>query len=366
MSQPAKKRWTLFGASLGAIATLVIVAGIAVFATAGAAANGAPANTSAPSISGTVQQGQTLHTSTGTWTGTQPITYTYHWQRCDQNGANCADISTATGHDYTLTSADVGNTARVQVTAKNSAGTSTAASAPTAVVAAPQHPANTVPPTITGSTQIGQTLTVSNGSWTGPGTITFTYKWLRCDANGGTCVIITGAVNATFLLSAADSGHSLRARVTAKNANGSTSATTVPTGVVSSKANGCPIGAKSIAVADLAPPARLSIDQMQFSPSTLQRASTSLVARFHVSACGAPVQGALVYVTGVPYNQLNNAAEVATDATGWATVSFHVMSGYPSSAHQQLLALFVRARQPGDATLGGISTRRLVSAPVRG
>src|SRR4029077_5652434 len=180
---------------------------------------------------------------------------------------------------------------------------------------------------------------------------------------GGSCIVITPAANSSLVLTAADTGHAIRARVTAKNANGSTSATTVPTAVVSSKANGCPIGAKSIAVADLAAPARLSIDQMQFTPSTLKRSTTTLVARFHVSACGAPVQGALVYATGVPYNQLNNAAEVTTDAAGWATVSFHVMSGYPSSAHQQLLALFVRARQPGDATLGGISTRRLVSAP---
>ena len=256
---------------------------------------------------------------------------------------------------------------RVVVTAKNSVGTGTAASAQTAVVAAPQQPANTVPPQISGVALIGQTLTVSNGSWTGPGPITFTYMWRLCDANGGSCTAITGATSASFLLTSADAGHALRARVTAKNANGSTAATTVPTAVVSAKANGCPVGSKTIAVAELAPPARLSIDQMQFTPSTLKRSTTSLVARFHVSACGgAPVQGALVYVTGVPYNQLNNAGEVATDSTGWATVSFHVMAGYPSSAHQQLLAMFVRARQPGDATLGGISTRRLVSAHVSG
>jgi hypothetical protein len=71
-------------------------------------------------------------------------------------------------------------------------------------------------------------------------------------------------------------------------------------------------------------------------------------------------------VTGVPYNQLNNAGEVATDATDWATVSFQIRAGCPSSGHQQLPAMLVRVRQPGDATLGGISTRRLVSAHVSG
>jgi hypothetical protein len=34
----------------------------------------------------------------------------------------------------------------------------------------------------------------------------------------------------------------------------------------------------------------------------------------------------------------------------------------PSSAYPQLPAMFVRARQPEDTTLGGISTRGLVSA----
>ena len=66
MSQPAKKRWTLFGASLGAIATLVLVAGIAVFVSSGAAATkAAPTNTSSPVVSGTVMQGQKLHGSLG-------------------------------------------------------------------------------------------------------------------------------------------------------------------------------------------------------------------------------------------------------------------------------------------------------------
>jgi hypothetical protein len=155
--------------------------------------------------------------------------------------------------------------------------------------------------------------------------------------------------------------------VTAKNDNGSTAATTVPSAVIASTAGGCAIGAKgTMAVANVAAPARLTVDQMQFSPSVLTRSAQSFTARFHVSACnGNPVQGALVYATGVPYHQINNAPETPTDASGWATIAFHTMSGFPSSPHQQLLALFVRARKPGGNLLGGISTRRLVSLPVR-
>src|SRR5205807_865071 len=96
----------------------------------------APSNTSASTISGTAQAGQTLSASPGTWSGTQPISYAYQWRRCDTSGANCADIFAATGVSYTLAPADVGSTVRVAVTASNSAGSSSASSAATAVVAA--------------------------------------------------------------------------------------------------------------------------------------------------------------------------------------------------------------------------------------
>ncbi len=95
-----------------------------------------PSNTALPTISGTAQAGQTLSASTGTWSGTPTITYTYQWQRCDSAGATCGPISTATGTTYTLATADVGSTIRVVVTATNTAGSSSATSDATAVVQA--------------------------------------------------------------------------------------------------------------------------------------------------------------------------------------------------------------------------------------
>jgi hypothetical protein len=103
---------------------------------------------------------------------------------------------------------------------------------------------------------------------------------------------------------------------------------------------------------------------MQFGPGVLTRSTRQFVARFHISACGASVQGALVYATAVPYNQFNVPAEATTDSSGWATITFNRQSGYPASSHQQLLAMFVRARKPGENVLAGISTRRLVSTHV--
>ena len=91
-------------------------------------------NTSPPTISGSNQQGQTLTGSQGSWSGAQPISYAYQWQRCDSGGANCSNIASATSTTYTLTSADVGSTVVLSVTATNTVGSQTAASAATAVV----------------------------------------------------------------------------------------------------------------------------------------------------------------------------------------------------------------------------------------
>src|SRR6478672_643409 len=115
----------------------------------------------------------------------------------------------------------------------------------------------------------------------------------------------------------------MRVRVQAKNQFGQTFATSAPTAAVSATANGCPIGAKVVAISQIGPPARLLVDGMHFDPLVLTRNTKAMVARFHVSdTCGQAVVGALVYADGVPYNQVATASEVSTDGTGWATLVF--------------------------------------------
>ena len=93
----------------------------------------APVSVSAPTISGSAVQGQTLSAISGTWTGDD--TYTYQWQRCDGTGANCADVPGATAVTYAVTSADAGATLRVVVTATSRFGTAQGQSAVTTVIA---------------------------------------------------------------------------------------------------------------------------------------------------------------------------------------------------------------------------------------
>jgi hypothetical protein len=226
-------------------------------------------------------------------------------------------------------------------------------------------PANTAPPTISGELKVGSTLTATNGTWTGTAPITFTYQWQRCDENGGSCAAISGATTNTYVLKQADGGSTLRVAVTATNADGPTTATSVPTAVVGTTANtGCPTGTGAIAIADLSPPARLAIDQQVTSPSLITRSTDQIVAHFRVTACGGrPVQGALVLVTVVPYDQFGGQ-EAPTVADGTVNVTLNRLKGYPVSSKQQLLVMFVRARKSGEDILAGVSNRRLVSFPV--
>ena len=233
-------------------------------------------------------------------------------------------------------------------------------------------PVNTAPPTISSTTQVGSTLTASDGTWSGATPITYAYSWQRCDESGGSCSSISGATAKTYLLKQVDAGTTLRVTVTATNSDGTASSTSVPTAVVTvppappaPPATGCPTGTDAIPVASLTSPARLAIDQQTTNPSLITRSTTQLSLHVRVTACdGRPVQGALVYATAVPYEQFSVPPEATTAADGTANLTMAQQRSFPASRQQQLLVMFLRARKPGENPLGGISSRLLVSFPV--
>jgi acid phosphatase type 7 len=198
------------------------------------AASTAPTNTAAPTISGSAQDGQTLTADPGTWSGTPPLSYAYQWRRCNSSGNSCTDIAGTSASTYTLVAADVGATLRVAVTASNAAGSSTASSASTASVSA-APPVNTSVPTISGTTQVGLTLTADRGSWSGTPPLTYAYQWRRCDALGASCGDIAGATAQTYTLVAADANSTIRVAVTAANGAGSSTASSAATALVNAQ-----------------------------------------------------------------------------------------------------------------------------------
>jgi hypothetical protein len=288
MSFPGKNRSALLRASLGVGAALVLVSGLGVFEGVGLAASAVlPTSTAPPTISGTPIEGQKLTASTGTWTGTTPITFTYHWQRCNATGGSCVG-PIATSSTITLGTLSAGKTFRVKVTATNADGARSSTSVPTAVIAAPA----------------------------------------------------------------------------ATTSNATTTTSTSTSTSTSTKPNGCATSGGTIPVADVQLPAQLSIDGTQVSPSTVTYGTRSLTIRIHVSACGGSVDGALVYVTAVPYGMFAVPNEQTTGSDGWATLQFSALAGFPVSQKQQLLVVFVRATAPGVSVIGGISARLLVSFRV--
>jgi hypothetical protein len=330
-----------------------------------ARAQTAPRNTNQPTVDGTTVQGKTLFTTNGSWAGTQPMSFHYRWLRCDTsgggaNGVNCATIPGETRRTYVLSRADVGHRIRSRVIATNADGTASFNSNASAVIkAAPSRPSNTQAPAISGNAVEGQTLTANAGTWTGNPPISYAYQWRRCDQSGGSCSAISGAIQKTYALKTVDIGNTLRVSVTAKNGAGSRSVLSAPTAVVT-KAE-APSGS-AISVDDVALPNRLIIKGVSYRPSSLR--SRTVIARYRVyDSRNHPVQGAMVFVLGVPFGSSSTPPEAATGSDGYVTFAIHATRRALRS-HTGIV-FFVRARKPGEPLLAGVSTRRLTYLPGR-
>ena len=105
-------------------------------------------------------------------------------------------------------------------------------------------PDNTAEPRITGTAAVGQTLSASQGSWTGA-PASFAYQWVRCPPNGGAangsnCASIGGATTTQYVVATADVGFRLRVRVTATNTDGSATVASNATARISNPEAGRP------------------------------------------------------------------------------------------------------------------------------
>jgi hypothetical protein len=205
----------------------LVAAGLIGAASASAAA---PQNTSAPAISGTARDASTLAAADGSWSNT-PTSFTYQWQRCANDATACGDITGATSKTYVLVTGDVGHTVRVVVTAVNTDGKTPALSQPTDVVDSKNGPTSSVKPAVSGSTVVGGSLAVSNGSWT-PSSSSFTRQWQRCAKDGTGCLDIAGATGKTYGVRSADVDFRLRALVTAHTAAGQATAASNASAVI--------------------------------------------------------------------------------------------------------------------------------------
>ena len=168
------------------------------------------AATGAPTIGGTAQVGKTLTANTAGIAdadGLNSVQYEYQWLADD------SEITDAIGSTYTPVVADEGKVIKVRVRFADDDGNdeslSSAATDSVSAASTPNSPATGVP-TISGTAQVGQTLTadtsgISNAD--GLANATFTYQWLADDAE------IAGATGLTYTLVAADEGKVIKVRV---------------------------------------------------------------------------------------------------------------------------------------------------------
>ena len=172
-------------------------------------AQNAPA-TGAPGITGTARVGETLTADTSGIAdadGLDHATFIYQWL------ADGADIIGTTGSTYTLADADAGKAVRVRVSFTDDAGNAEtltrAATAGAEAAPTPNSPA-TGAPAVTGTAQVGETLTADTSGIAdadGLDNATFSYQWLADGAE------IEGATDSGYTLADADVGQAVKVRV---------------------------------------------------------------------------------------------------------------------------------------------------------
>lgn len=195
---------------------------------------GAPEIDTAPTISGTAQEGEELTATSGTWTGSpDSYSYAYQWQKSATGSGSWTNLSGATGSTFTPANTERGLYLRVAVSATNTTGTTTAYSSATS--ATTMEPVNTVAPTIsyTGDLLVANTLTTTNGTWEAYPEPTYTYAWQQ-SADGSTgWTNIPAETNSTYYITAPLAGKYIRAAITANNSIGTAQTVyTNPTTVV--------------------------------------------------------------------------------------------------------------------------------------
>ena len=166
------------------------------------------AATGAPTISGTPQVGETLTADTSGIAdedGLENVSFSYQWLADD------TAIQGATNSTYTLIEADEGKAVRVRVSFTDDTGhEETLTSEPTAVVAPKPNSPATGAPTISGTAQVGETLTADTSGIAdadGLTSVSYSYQWLAGDSD------ISGATGSAYTLADADEGNTVKVRV---------------------------------------------------------------------------------------------------------------------------------------------------------
>ena len=198
-----------------------------------------------PSGNGTPQVSETLTADTtgiSDGNGLDRVQFRFQWMSND--GSADTDIASATGSSYTLSANDEGRTIKVRVTFTDRGGyAELLTSSATAVVGPFSNRVATGAPVITGSAQVGNSLTVDTSNIAdvdGLANVSYSYQWIANDGTSDTD--IQNATGSSYALTAGDKGKTIKVRTSFTDDRG-TEETLISdaTALVSSAATGTPV-----------------------------------------------------------------------------------------------------------------------------
>ncbi len=251
-------------------------------------------NTVAPAISGSASIGGTLTASSGTWSPNTGLLFGYQWY------VDGVLVDGATTTTYVPVEADYDKTVTVVVSATRPGYQPASQSSAATSAVSLSLLTNTAAPTLTGTPQVGGTLTADSGAWNPEDEITYDYEWMV----GG---VPAGTDQATYSPTADDVGKSVLVRVTATRSGfAPTTASSTPTAAVyqptantvAPKVTGTPqVGLRLTALVGT------------WSPS-------GLTYQYQWLVNGAPVAGQTASTFTVPPTALNKTVAVRVTGSG--------------------------------------------------
>ena len=285
-----------------------------------------PVNTIAPVItsdSGNVNRETpppTLTSTTGTWTGTGVITFAYQWKR------DGVSISGATSSTYSLVADDDNKYITCVITATDDEGSKSRSSNALGPVLG--IPTALVNPVASGTPEVDEILTTTDGTWQGLPTIAITYQWRRDSVN------ISGATSNTYTLVSADLDALVDCQVTATNS----------------------IRSVSVDSNDLGP--------VQAAPIIPQAPSISGVPTISGTAkVGETLTATAASATGVPTPTTSWQWERSDNGTtGWASISGATSNTYTAVSADE--SKYLRVVQTETNTEGSDSANSAATAQV--
>ena len=203
-----------------------------------------------PVISGTAQVGEILTADTtgiGDGNGLDRVKFRFQWVSHD--GSADTDIANATDSTYTLVADDAGKTIKVRVAFTDRGGYSESLTGgETATVAARPNSPATGAPSVTGTAEVGKTLTADTSGIAdddGLSGATFSYQWIANDGSADTD--IQDATDSTYTLVADDEGKTVKVLVSFTDDAGTVETlTSTATNSVAARPNSAATGAPTI------------------------------------------------------------------------------------------------------------------------